>query len=319
MKRAAFAGFLVLAIAISAGVTSAQTEGDTRSTLMRALALVEQALQEPESQRPGLAQAALAGLENDPRLRATDWLSGALRTEPPDLARARTRLSDAIRAVDRPQNPRLDPVSARRALLDALADPRITPPDIRSIIPVWLLPLVIVIDNLLNLLWNLIRWPFDRLYDLLRAFIGGPVFGPLTAVAALFVVASLGLLYRRALRAGLVAQAEIPTASGPLPLTAAEALSTAQGQAIEGHYHNASHYLLLWALLRIEEAGRVRFDQSATNREHLDRLAEEPSVAAALAPLVARFDRLWYGQGEASAADYQELLVLAGRVREVVP
>jgi hypothetical protein len=39
-------------------------------------------------------------------------------------------------------------------------------------------------------------------------------------------------------------------------------------------------------------------------------------VARALGPLVAAFDRLWYGTSAVTESDYRRLLDLAGRVRE---
>jgi hypothetical protein len=63
----------------------------------------------------------------------------------------------------------------------------------------------------------------------------------------------------------------------------------------------------------------ARFDPAATNREHLRRVqaAARPALATALAPLVQAFDRLWYGAGAVTEAEYRGLLALATQVREV--
>ena len=49
--------------------------------------------------------------------------------------------------------------------------------------------------------------------------------------------------------------------------TALEALNAAQRQAALGRYREACHFVLLSALLAVDERGDSRFDRSATNRE----------------------------------------------------
>jgi hypothetical protein len=184
-------------------------------------------------------------------------------------------------------------------------------------LPSWLQPVARVIDTITRFLWNVIRWPFDRLFDLLQRFAAGPAFKPLVVGLGLLTVAGVILLYRRGLRAAIVAQAELAAAPEALPLTAAEAIAAAQAHAAAGRHREACHFIFLSTLLWIEERGRVQFDRAATNREHLARLAREPALAAALAPVVARFDHLWYGQDRVTDSDYHDLLDLAGRVREL--
>ena len=67
--------------------------------------------------------------------------------------------------------------------------------------------------------------------------------------------------------------------------------------------------MLLW----IEEHGQTRFERSATNWEHLQRL--DPTSPAGLhsADSIDRFDRLWYGQADVSSEDYRDLEELARR------
>jgi hypothetical protein len=83
-----------------------------------------------------------------------------------------------------------------------------------------------------------------------------------------------------------------------------------------GRYREACHFVLTATLLWLEEHTGANFDPAATNREHLARVANQPLVAAALAPVVNYFDRLWYGQESVAETDYRELLGLAARVRE---
>jgi hypothetical protein len=207
-----------------------------------------------------------------------------------------------------------DARQARAALRDVLADPRFHPRTWLDFVPAWLLPAVLLVKALLDFLWNIVRWPFDRLLDLLGELLRSPL------IIVLGLLATIGLvaLSRGAVRAALVHQAEIDLPDESLPPTAAEALSAAQREATLGHYREASHFVLLSTLLWIAEHGDARFDPSATNREHLHRVqaAARPAVARALGPLVAAFDNLWYGTGAVTETDYRRLLDLAGRVRE---
>jgi hypothetical protein len=95
-----------------------------------------------------------------------------------------------------------------------------------------------------------------------------------------------------------------------------EALARAAAQSAAGHYREACHFVLMATLLSIEERGQIRFDPAATNREHLTRLAALPAVARALDLVVARFDRIWYGQAWVSETDYRDLLSLSRRVAQ---
>jgi hypothetical protein len=145
---------------------------------------------------------------------------------------------------------------------------------------------------------------FDVLFD-----------SPLVLPLMVLTLVALLLLYRRALQAAIVSQAEVAPPSAGLPPTSAEALVEARRLAAVGSYRDACHFVLLSTLLGMQETGAVRFDPAATNREHLERVAQLPTVAAALQQVVSRFDRLWYGQAAVSDADYQDLLRAAGLAR----
>ncbi|MBI4492986.1 MAG: DUF4129 domain-containing protein [Chloroflexi bacterium] len=316
MRRLALAAALVAAFALATPGTAAGPQ-EARSAVARALALVEQASQAPVAERPALARAALDALAAAPELADFTWLRDPLAASPPELARARARLAAAQEALEPPAGA-LDP-AARSSLDRILSNPPFKSPSVQSLLPSWLVPVAVLIDAAARVVWNLVRWPFDRLLDLLRWVFTEVVSGPAALALGLLAIAGLVLLYRRGLRAALVAQAEVAASDEPLPPTAAEALAAAQRYAAAGQYREACHFVLLSALLSIEAQGWARLDRAATNREHLARLATQPSVAAALAPVVARFDRLWYGQDTVTDADYRELLRLAGRVREATP
>ena len=213
-----------------------------------------------------------------------------------------------------------DPAAARALLNEVLALPVFKEEqDWIALLPSWLVPVALLAKVLVELLWNAMRWPFDRLVDLLTSVLGEVLRGPTVVALALIVIVGLVLLYQRGLRSAIVRQAEIEDESRSLPPTAHEALLLASREANAGRYREACHFVLLSTLLSIEERGHARFDPAATNREHLSKLAGLPPVARALEQVVTRFDRVWYGQESATNADYRELLVLADRVAEAAP
>jgi hypothetical protein len=185
-----------------------------------------------------------------------------------------------------------------------------------SMLPVWLVPIALLIKALVEFIWNVMRWPIDRLLDLLARLVDEALGGPIVLLLAVLVIAGLAVLYQRGLRSAIVRQVEIPGSDQPLPPSANEALMLAARQAAAGRYREACHFVLLSSLLAIEERGQARFDPAATNREHLAKLAGWPPLARALGRVVARFDRVWYGQSEVSEADYRDLLTLATGVAE---
>ncbi len=288
---------------------------DADQAIATAARLVQQARgSSSEIERSRLVGEALVAVAGDPGLKSWSWLREPLESSPPDLVRAQARLEAAAAALPLRAAPP-DSQRARDLLTEVLADRRFHPGNWHDLVPGWLLPAALIMENLLELIWNIVRWPFDRLLDLLGGLLRSR---PIMAVLAIAVAIAIVLLYRTAVRAALVRQAEIATPNAALPLTASEALTAAQREATIGHYREASHFVLLSTLLWVEEHESARFDPSATNREHLHRAqaAARPAVARALAPLVAAFDNLWYSTGAVTESDYRSLLDLASRVRE---
>jgi Domain of unknown function (DUF4129) len=314
--RAALAALLVAIGMLAPSFANAQPATDAaREALTQAALAVESASRAPEGERGALVATAVAALESSPDLSRNDWLREPLTASPPDLAKARARLAAATSAAASAQ-PARDPAGARSALADVLAMPAFQEHDWTSAVPSWLLPAALLIKALLEFIWNAMRWPLDRLWDLITRIVGDVLRGPVVLLLALAVVAGLVLLYQRGLRSAIVRQAEIRQSDQPLPPTAGEALALAARHSGAGRYREACHFVLLSTLLAIEERGHTRFDPSATNREHLARLAGLPQLARALGRVVARFDHIWYGQDAASEADYRELLSLATGVSE---
>lgn len=296
---------------------------DTGSTaLTRAALLVEQATRASGAERSKLADQALAALEADPGVGGSNWLREPLTATPPDLAGAGVRLAAAIDATREPNGP--VSANAQAILARVLADSRFHPRTLLDLLPSFLVPLALIVGAVAQVIWSIVRWPFDRLLDLLDMILNSWLFGLFIAVAALGVAAGVFGLYRVGVRSILVSQTEAATPQSAVPQTGAAALDEARRLESFALYREASHFVLIATLLWIEEHRLARFDRSATNREHLAQLAAvggltSGSVTGALGPVIHQFDRVWYGQPEVSDADYRELLALAGRVRDALP
>ncbi len=292
---------------------------DDRAALQQAAALVKQAQSASGSTRAQLVADALVQLDSQPDLANNTWLRTPLDRVPPDLTTAEARLQSAIDALGAPAAPS-DASGARQQLTNVLADPRFHPRTWLDYVPAFLVPLALALAAVVRFVSSVISWPFDRLAELLLKVLSSRWFGRAALVGAVAIAGGLVWLYRRGLGSALVRQAEVARPAAELPTTSPEALRAARDHAFAGRYRDACHYVLLSTMLWIEERGVTRFDRAATNREHLDRLsaaASSPDLARALGPLVARFDRVWYGQATVSNADYEDLLALADRLWRV--
>jgi hypothetical protein len=100
--------------------------------------------------------------------------------------------------------------------------------------------------------------------------------------------------------------------------TSAQARAEADRLFASGEYRAALRLLYLATLIRWEEAGRLRFDRSLTNREVVGRvtLQGDAALLEQLSPLVDRFDRVWYGGAPCTSADYTSFAALAERAWE---
>lgn len=319
MKRFAGAAILFAATILCAPSAAAQSEADSRAAIERALQSVELAAQSSGAERDANVRAALRALEADERLAASAPLREPLVASPPQIERAQARLVAARAALERPAGGAPDVDSARRGLARILSNPPFRAWDPLTLVPDWLLPLALVIADLLGWFSRIVRWPFDRVLDVVSLLLRGPVGSIGIPLLAFGILCGIVLLYRTGLRAAIVAQAEVSAPSHQLPPTALRALELAQQHASVGRYRNACHFVFLATLLWIEEHADAHFDPTATNREHLAQVGNQPTIARALAPVVTHFDQLWYGQETVGESDYRALLGLAARVREATP
>jgi hypothetical protein len=303
-------------------VTTAQADsGSALATLQHVASLVNEASRVSGASRTTLVSEAVADLTSDSDVGSNKWLREPLAANPPNLSDARTRLAVAIAALEAPSQ--LPPADARSTLDRVLSDPRFHSRTWLDLVPAFLVPAALLANAIGQFIWSIVRWPFDRLYDLWRLALNSPLFDPAMAVGALVIVGGLVALYRIGLRSALVAQAEAKAPSRDVPPTGADALTEARRRASAGQYRDACHFLLLATLLWLEEAGLARFDRSATNREQVAQLASvggavDGRLIDALQLVVRRFDRIWYGQPFATDADFDDLLLLASRVRDTL-
>ena len=135
----------------------------------------------------------------------------------------------------------------------------------------------------------------------------------LGAAAAVLVSLAALVAFVRIARGSMAAEAELRRTELRRAPTAEEELALARRYAAAGELRRAIHHHYVAVLRRLDERGALRFDASMTNREHHGRAAGSPPVAATLEPLVAAFDRLWYGQASCSPAEYEAFSALAAR------
>lgn len=297
----------------SVGTAAASIE-DARTSLERAIVTLDHVAELPEPGRTESLTQLRAELKKETAHALGAWIAEPLEQTPANLPSARLRLVQAVDALGAPSDS--DRVAAQRQSLAAvMAGPPFTTRDIKSVAPEWLIPIALVLEWLATTVWNAVRWPFDRLGDIWHGFVHGPAFLPIISLLAVAGGIALVLLYRRGLRAALVTEVALQEAGVALPPTSTQAADSAQRFAARGQYREACHFMFLSALLWIEEHGQTRFDRSATNWEHLQRLGVRSPLVPPFRLLINRFDRLWYGQADVTESDYRDLEVLTARLR----
>ena len=133
------------------------------------------------------------------------------------------------------------------------------------------------------------------------------------ALGALVLIV-MAVMLRRLMRGSLAGDAAFADLSLGGPPRAADELAQARALAQAGDARRAVHHHYRAVLLRLDERDHLPFDGALTNRELLPRLTAAPALADPFAELVARFDRLWYGQTDCSAEEYAAFAQLGDRV-----
>jgi uncharacterized protein DUF4129 len=151
----------------------------------------------------------------------------------------------------------------------------------------------------------------QNLLEFLNRLLGGVSSGVVNASDALIllgvgIVVAIALYFLRNLRHNLVEEEIIPSViDGPASSTSVQALEKAQRFAGAGDYRAAVRQLYLATLLLLDEGGRIPNNPSLTNREYLQEASVEPSLGAALKQIVETFERIWYGFGSMTAAEFE--------------
>lgn len=139
------------------------------------------------------------------------------------------------------------------------------------------------------------------------------------AVVGLIVAAVAMGLFTLGLNRGTTATSSPRTISdlaAVLGMNSVEAKRRAQVSAAEADFRSAIRYRCLAVLLVLDEAGKLAFDRSATNREYLFRAPG--TLHDELQPLLDRFDDVWYGNSPTDAEEWSRYSVQADRVEALV-
>ncbi len=128
----------------------------------------------------------------------------------------------------------------------------------------------------------------------------------LTLLGVALVIGLIGLLIQAIRRARAPKDANAARIDLPDNTSAQEARAEAERFAGVGDYRTALRWLYVATLLRWQEAGRLRVEDSATNHEVLAevRARGDRTGVRVLSPLIDHFERVWYGDAPCDAQDY---------------
>jgi len=94
-----------------------------------------------------------------------------------------------------------------------------------------------------------------------------------------------------------------------------ELVRQARTAAANGEYRHAVRIIYGAAVRRIEETGTWRVDPARTHREFVRLLPANSPQRPPLAAIATCYERVWYGQVDASAVDYDAVLAELERLR----
>ncbi|NTV63803.1 MAG: DUF4129 domain-containing protein, partial [Oscillochloris sp.] len=211
------------------------------------------------------------------------WLAQALDQPRPDVPQIAAHLGALIDVLSYPAAP--DAAAAEQRLRDILAQPPFAQPE-RSDKPGWLERFL----QWLNDLFGSRVVPADHVQPK-----GSQGISWLITLIGLLTIGAVLAIWLRGLRWASAPLTRRPDEDPEVALSAAEATRQADSLAHSGDYRRAARMLYLSALLWLHEQGRLRYDRSLTNREHLDRLGEQSALRERLRPVIETFDSVWYG------------------------
>jgi uncharacterized protein DUF4129 len=166
-----------------------------------------------------------------------------------------------------------------------------------------------------SLLGRFARYVLAQIRDLLLQYRGSPTarYAVIAAVAALVLVIIARIVVARDADAQIRRRGASVRGSA-----AADPWGIARDHAAAGDFTAASHALYAGLLARIARQGDVSLHSSKTGGDYWRELARRGSpMAGDFRVFVRRFDRVMFGTGSATAAEFNELTALAERVLEV--
>ena len=238
----------------------------------------------------------------------------ALAADPPDVAAAQAGIESIIDALD-VAGVAANPDGARETLDEVLARDEFQPePEDDESRSLWMR----FLDRVNEALDSFFGW-VDRILGG-QGGEGSPGSIVLALIGILVIVGIVAFAVRsvrESMSPGVTRLADGRDAEAHY--TSAQARAEAERLFAAGEYRAALRLLYLATLIRWEEAGRLRFDRSLTNREVVARvnIQGDASLLEQLTPLVDRFDRVWYGGAPCTADDYTNFASLADRAWEV--
>ena len=160
--------------------------------------------------------------------------------------------------------------------------------------------------------------PLGGLIDAIRRLLGNAAgSNAVPVVAGLVVAAALLFVARRSFGRVVPRVAVADDASAPgARLDAEAARARAATLAAGGDFREAARYVFLATLLALDEAGKLRIDSAAGNRDLLRQARAAPRLAEALAPVVRGFELFWFGHMPITREEYERYRRLNERVLE---
>ncbi|MBE7529947.1 MAG: DUF4129 domain-containing protein [Chloroflexi bacterium] len=84
----------------------------------------------------------------------------------------------------------------------------------------------------------------------------------------------------------------------------------------KGDYREAARQLFLAMLLALDDKGILRFERNRTNRELLQQERLHKDLVPSLIPIIATYERVWYGLEPLPAAEYERLVKEIKAIRD---
>jgi hypothetical protein len=219
------------------------------------------------------------------------WLQAEIQKSDPDFTLLSDRLGALVDALAQPAS--AAPADARARLQQILTNPPFQSSQPSQ--PSWLRQFL---DWLGRLLERLLRPVGETAQNS-----SGAITWTVALIGGLLLAAVIGYLLL-GLRRTMVRDANLASDDPEANMTAKVAFDQASALARGGDYRTAVRYLYLAALLRLDERGLLRYDRALTNREYLEQVRDNPALQERLMPVVATFDRVWYGHVPLDAAAF---------------